>query len=456
MNIPQPTTDIISAISSASGTAAIAIVRLSGKGAAEKLDKIFRGKKKVINAKHKEIIFGKIMDDKQVLDEVVLNVYHAPNSYTGEDLIEIFCHGSLFIQQRILQLLFSEGIRLAEAGEFTMRAFLNGKMDLSQAEAVADIIHADTKKSHHLAMQQMRGGYSEIIKKLREELIQFRAMLELELDFAEEDVEFADRNNLRILLEKIKKIIADLIASFALGNVLKNGVAVVIAGKPNVGKSSLLNTLLKEDKAIVSSIPGTTRDVIEDSIVLDGIRFRFSDTAGIRKSSDEIERMGIHRSKETMSKAQIIILMFDEFDSQEIKTILEKTKKSYTDAYIIPVLNKIDLFDAEPDISELPSLVLLSVKNKIGIAEIMEQIVHYVKEKDIQSDCIVSNERHLQSLESAMHHLNEIEQAMQNNVPSDLYSIDLKHALHYLGSITGEVSVDNVLEHVFSHFCIGK
>jgi len=241
-----------------------------------------------------------------------------------------------------------------------------------------------------------------------------------------------------------------------LGNVLKNGVAVVIAGKPNVGKSSLLNTLLKEDKAIVSSIPGTTRDVIEDSIVLDGIRFRFIDTAGIRESSDEIERMGIHRSKETMSKAQIIILMFDEFDSQEIKTILEKAKKSYTDAYIIPVLNKIDLFKESPDIRELPSLILLSVKQKTGIQAIIQEILDYVNQKDIQSDCIVSNERHLQSLKSAMNHLNEIEKAMQNNVPSDLYSIDLKHALHYLGSITGEVSVDNVLEHVFSHFCIGK
>ncbi len=456
MNVPQPSTDIISAISSAQGIAAIAIVRLSGKGAAEKLDNIFLGKKKIIDVKHKEIIFGKIMDGENVLDEVVLNIYHAPNSYTGEDLIEIFCHGSLFIQQRILQMLFNEGIRLAEAGEFTMRAFLNGKMDLSQAEAVADIIHADTKKSHHLAMQQMRGGYSEMIKMLRDELIQFRALLELELDFAEEDVDFADKNHLKTLLEKIKKLISELIASFALGNVLKNGVAVVIAGKPNVGKSSLLNALLKEDKAIVSSIPGTTRDVIEDSIVLDGIRFRFSDTAGIRKSKDEIERKGIDRSKATMSKAQIIILMFDDFNSKETKDIVETTKKNYPDAYIIPVLNKIDLFKKKPDISELPPLILLSVKQKTGIQAIIQEILDYVNGKDIQSNCIVSNERHLQSLKSAMHHLNEMEKAIQNNLPSDLYSIDLKHALYYLGSICGEVSVENVLEHVFSHFCIGK
>ncbi len=448
--------DKICAITTASGSGAIAVIRVTGDGCFKDIDKIFEGKESIAKAKHKSILYGNIVDGKALIDDVIISVFHNPHSYTGEDVVEISCHGSIFIQKRIIQLLFEQGIRMAKAGEFTLRAYMNGKMDLAQSEAVADIIRSDSKKSHEIAMQQMRGGYSEVIRGLRKELIHFTSLIELELDFSEEDVEFADRKQLHELLKRVEKTVVNLIDSFALGNVLKNGVNVVIAGKPNVGKSSLLNALLKEDKAIVSAIPGTTRDVIEDSIVLNGIRFRFSDTAGIREAQDEIEDIGIKRAYNKISEAQIVLFLSETKDVDEIESGLSAMKEKYADVCIVGVLNKIDLLD-DDKYKKLPKEHLcVSAKEGIGIDKIVDYLVDYVEKKEIESDVIVSNERHLQALLQAKSSLESVEEALLNNVEIDLLSIDLRHALHHLGSITGEISVDNILESIFSSFCIGK
>lgn len=448
--------DMICAITTASGSGAIAVIRVSGNACFENVDKIFKGKNKIAKSKHKSIIYGNIVAKNEVIDDVLISIFHNPHSYTGEDVVEISCHGSIFIQKRIIQLLFEQGIRMAKAGEFTLRAYMNGKMDLAQSEAIADIISSDTRKSHQLAMQQIRGGYSEIIRGLRKELIHFSSLIELELDFSEEDVEFADRKQLHELLHRVKSTVVNLIDSFALGNVLKNGVNVVIAGKPNVGKSSLLNALLKEDKAIVSAIPGTTRDVIEDSIVLDGIRFRFSDTAGIRKAQDEIEDIGIQRAYDKISEAQIVLFVFETKDIDKIENDLNELREKYVDVCIVGVLNKIDLLD-DDGCKNLPDEHLcISAKKRIGMDKIVDFLVNYVEKKEIESDVIVSNERHLQALLQAKSSLIGVEDGLLKNIEIDLLSIDLKHALHHLGSITGEISVDNILENIFSSFCIGK
>jgi tRNA modification GTPase len=448
--------DKICAITTASGSGAIAVIRVTGDACFKDVDKVFEGKESIAKAKHKSILYGNMVDGKVVIDDVIISIFHNPHSYTGEDVVEISCHGSIFIQKRIIQLLFEQGIRMAKAGEFTLRAYMNGKMDLAQSEAVADIISSDTRKSHEVAMQQMRGGYSEVIRGLRKELIHFTSLIELELDFSEEDVEFADRKQLDALLHRVKTTVVNLIDSFALGNVLKNGVNVVIAGKPNVGKSSLLNALLKEDKAIVSAIPGTTRDVIEDSIVLDGIRFRFSDTAGIREAQDEIEDIGIRRAYDKISEAQIVLFVSEAKDIEGIENELTELREQYADISIIGVLNKIDLLD-DSSYKKLPKKHLcISAKEGKGIDEIVKYLIDFVEKKEIESDVIVSNERHLQALQQAKISLMGVEDGLKKNIATDLLSIDLKHALHHLGSITGEISVDNILENIFSSFCIGK
>jgi tRNA modification GTPase len=458
--------DTICALSTPAGTGAIGIIRLSGPDSIDLCRKFFTSGNKEINLEKvpsHTVHFGKFSDGDFLIDEVLVTVFRNPHSYNGQDIVEISCHGSVYIQQRILELLLTAGARLAEPGEFTLRAFLNGKFDLSQAEAVADLIASNSESSHRLAMSQMRGGFSHKIGELRARLIDFASLIELELDFSEEDVEFADRTALFQLLEKIKSEIDNLKSSFALGNVMKHGIPVAIVGKPNVGKSTLLNALLNEERAIVSEIPGTTRDAIEDTISIQGVTFRFIDTAGLRHTEDTIENMGIDRTYEKMNQASVVLYVFDittasekEIDEAiaDIRVQLDDPQKQ-----IIPVANKTDmLMEAPHSFKKLVELdtLFVSAKRNENINLITERLLKSVHSGETGDQTIVYSLRHFEALTRAGQSIESIEKGFADNVPSDLIATDIRQALYHLGAITGEVTTDELLGNIFGKFCIGK
>ena len=459
--------DTIVALATPSGAGAIAVIRLSGKDAISIADSCFKSvksKKSLSNQKTHTIHLGHIIDDQRTIDEVLVSVFKNPNSYTGEDVVEVSCHGSNYIQQEIIQLFLRKGCRMATAGEFTLRAFLNAKLDLSQAEAVADLISSDNEASHQIAMQQMRGGFSSEIAKLREELLNFASLIELELDFAEEDVEFADRAQFKELVERIQFVLKRLIDSFAVGNVIKNGIPVAIVGEPNVGKSTLLNVLLNEERAIVSDIAGTTRDTIEDEISIGGIGFRFIDTAGIRETKDVIEGLGIQKTFEKIEQAQVVIYLFDASDfkstSSTFKVEIEKIKNKYPQKPLIIIANKIDKISEENILnlkSEIPDVELLSAKTNIGVDSLQDKLLSFVNTGALRNnDTIVTNSRHYDSLLKAFEEVDKVKQGLESGLSGDLMAIDIRQALYYFGEITGEITNDDLLGNIFANFCIGK
>tara|TARA_B110001454_G_C12721802_1_gene435019 strand:- start:441 stop:1799 length:1359 start_codon:yes stop_codon:yes gene_type:complete len=445
--------DTICALATGSGIGAIAIVRISGNQAINICNKVFS--KNLEDVKSHTIHFGTIKNDKELIDEVLLSVFKNPYSFTGEDVIEISCHGSVFIQQQILQLLTKNGSRMANPGEFTLRAFTNGKMDLSQAEAVADLIASESKKAHKIAINQMRGGFSDDLKKLREQLINFASLIELELDFSEEDVEFANREQFNELLLLIKEKLTKLIDSFQLGNVIKNGIPVAILGAPNVGKSTLLNTLVNEDRAIVSEIAGTTRDTIEDIINIEGVQFRFIDTAGLRDTSNKIEIIGIQKALEKAEKAKVIIYLLDataNFKAQEKE--IKKIKKLQNK--MIVVVNKTDL---NPNICKTlkkKNYLFISAKNKDGIEDLTKTITSIIDINLSSDETIISNSRHQEELSKTLVEIIAVIEGLNNDISGDLLAINIRQALYHLGLITGEVTTDDLLGNIFSKFCIGK
>lgn len=465
--IPQET---IVALATPSGAGAIAIIRLSGKEAISIAAQVFESVsgKDITTQKTHTIHLGHIVDYTKVLDQVLLSIFKGPNSYTGENIVEISCHGSVFIQQQIIQLLLRKGAKMAQAGEFTLRAFLNGKLDLSQAEAVADLIASDNEASHQIAMQQMRGGFSNEIAKLREELLNFASLIELELDFAEEDVEFADRTAFHELINRIEFVLKRLIDSFAVGNVIKNGIPVAIVGEPNVGKSTLLNALLNEERAIVSDIAGTTRDTIEDELVINGIGFRFIDTAGIRETKDVVESIGIQKTFEKIEQAQVVILLLDAKELQvsglKFQVEIEKIKNKFPQKPLVVILNKVDLLskDAVQAIrQELETLNLkletISAKQKIGIDELKNTLLSFVNTGALRNnETIVTNTRHYDSLLKALEEIQKVKWGLDSGISSDLMAIDIRSALFFFGEITGEVTNDELLGNIFANFCIGK
>ena len=453
-------TDNIVALATPSGTGAIAVIRVSGPEAIILVDKLFKSIKGKALAQQKShtIHLGNIVDDDKILDEALVSIFKGPHSYTGENVVEISCHGSPFIQQQIIQLLLRNGCRAASAGEFTLRAFLNGKMDLSQAEAVADLIASDSEAAHDIAMQQMRGGFSNEIQELRQELLNFASLIELELDFSQEDVEFADRTQFNELLTRISTVLKKLIDSFALGNVIKNGIPVAIVGQPNVGKSTLLNVLLNEERAIVSEIAGTTRDTVEDHICIKGIGFRFIDTAGIRETVDVVEKIGIERTFEKIEKARLIIYLFDgmEFDKTELKQIQQR----YPNKRLLPICNKMDLLNPnqkEKIASEIPDVLFLSAKLKEGISELETRLLSLVDSGALSGDTtIVTNSRHYDALLKALEEIQKVQGGIDLQLSGDLLAIDIRQALYHLGEITGQISNDELLGNIFANFCIGK
>jgi tRNA modification GTPase len=455
--------DTIIALATSSGVGAIAVIRLSGEKAIEIVNQHFHSKfknKSLTNVKTHTIHLGNIVDSEHIIDEVLVSVFKNPNSYTGENVVEISCHGSVYIQQEILQLFIKNGVRNANPGEFTLRAFLNGKMDLSQAEAVADLIASNSAASHQVALQQMRGGFSSEIEKLRQQLLNFASLIELELDFAEEDVEFADRAEFKKLITQISEVLKRLIDSFALGNVLKNGIPVAIVGEPNVGKSTLLNALLNEEKAIVSHIAGTTRDAIEDEMVIDGVAYRFIDTAGIRKTEDFVENIGIQKTHTTIEKAQLVLHLFDSRNLDSLASKISELKEKYPSKNILTIVNKSDLLSKE-QISQLKSqlsnIIILSAKSNIGIHELTTTLTQLANKGALSNnETIVSNARHFEALNNAFNSIKEIQKSLDQNVSTDLFAIDIRQALFYLGEITGEVTTEDLLGNIFANFCIGK
>jgi tRNA modification GTPase len=462
----------IVALATPSGAGAVAIIRMSGVNAISIASEVFQSVsgKDITTQKTHTIHLGTIVDDEKIYDQVLLSIFKNPNSYTGENVIEISCHGSTFIQQQIIQLLLRKGCRMAQAGEFTLRAFLNGKLDLSQAEAVADLISSDNEASHQIAMQQMRGGFSSEIKKLREELLNFASLIELELDFAEEDVEFADRTQFHDLLNRIEFVLKRLIDSFAVGNVIKNGIPVAIVGEPNVGKSTLLNALLNEERAIVSEIAGTTRDTIEDELVIGGIGFRFIDTAGIRETIDVIESIGIKKTFEKIEQAQVVLFIIDSLqliidNENNLKIEIEKIRNQFPLKPLIVVINKIDSLNKEQtkllleklSIINYPLSIKISAKNKTGIDELKNQLLSFVNTGALRNnETIVTNTRHYDSLLKALEEIQKVKFGLHSGIPSDLMAIDIRQALYYFGEITGEVTNDELLGNIFANFCIGK
>ena len=462
--IPHET---IVALATPSGAGAIAVIRLSGADAIAIAAEVFESVsgKDISKQKTHTIHLGHIVDGTKVYDQVLLSIFKGPNSYTGENVVEISCHGSVFIQQQIIQLLLRKGAKMAQAGEFTLRAFLNAKLDLSQAEAVADLISSDNEASHQIAMQQMRGGFSNEIAKLREELLNFASLIELELDFAEEDVEFADRTAFYELLTRIEFVLKRLIDSFAVGNVIKNGIPVAIVGEPNVGKSTLLNALLNEERAIVSDIAGTTRDTIEDELVIDGIGFRFIDTAGIRETKDVVESIGIQKTFEKIEQAQVVLYLSPlapegGIEVETLKTEIAQIKNQYPLKILLVIFNKMDLME-EKLISNLKSQIsnsiFISAKNKTGIDELKNQLLSFVNTGALRNnETIVTNTRHYDSLLKALEEIQKVRFGLDNNISSDFMAIDIRQALFHFGEITGQVSNDELLGNIFANFCIGK
>jgi tRNA modification GTPase len=450
---------------------AIAVIRISGPGTTAICEKIFRpfdNNAHLDDQKGYTVLFGEIYSGDVVIDEVLVTVFRAPHSYTGENSIEISCHGSPFIVRKILELLITNGANAAKPGEFTRRAFFNGKMDLLQAEAVADIVASKTRASHKIAINQMRGGFSAEIRKLRQELLDFASLIELELDFGEEEVEFADRTKLKVIIRRVKDISDKLAGSFKLGNALKNGIQVAIVGKPNSGKSTLLNALLMEDRALVSEIPGTTRDSIEDSVVIDGIEYRFIDTAGLRETSDIIEMMGIKKTHEKIDQASVILLTDEISDTPEsinkrMSLLREMTRES--DKKLILLINKIDLSPEDRkielaekiDLEDSDSLLFISAKEKTGLDDLRTKLSEIVmKERLSSDDVIITNIRHYEALKNVSESLGRVMSGLENQIPEDLIAIDIRQAIHYLGEITGEITSDEILSNIFRNFCIGK
>ena len=458
-------TDNIVAIASPAGMGAISLIRVSGNDCINQIDNIFYAfdKIKLENQESHTLKLGYIKDGDEIIDKVLVTVFRNPKSYTGEDLVEISCHGSIYIQEKILQTILKNNCRIADPGEFTLRSFLNGKMDLSEAEAVADLIASNTKASHKLALNQMRGGFKNDINKLREELVNFASLIELELDFSQEDVEFANIDRLNDLVSIIEIQLTDLVKSFKIGNVIKNGLPIVIVGKPNSGKSTLLNCLLNEEKAIVSSIPGTTRDYIEDQININGIKCRFIDTAGIRKTEDKIENLGIKKTYEKIEEAEIILYLIDKsiLDDKNIDDYIieiDKIKKDFREKEILVLINKCDISTKILD-DNLVSLSALQISAKMGlnIDKLIERISTYMSKLNIDShNVIVTNSRHLDLLSKTLDEIKKIKLSIKQNISSDLLSIDIKQASYFLGELTGEISNDELLGNIFSKFCIGK
>lgn len=461
------TEDIICAISTPPGMGAIAIIRLSGKGCRALVDRVFHSPslKSLETVTPNTVHFGWIKADDEVVDEVLVTVFRAPHSFTGEDSVEISCHGSVYIQQRIMQLLLAQGARLAEAGEFTRRAFGNGKFDLSQAEAVADLIASSSRASHRVAMNQMRGGFAKKLSILRDKLLQFVSLIELELDFSEEDVEFANREQLYLLTEQIEQEIGKLVSSFRLGNAIKSGIPVAIIGETNAGKSTLLNLLLNEEKAIVSDIHGTTRDVIEDTMNIGGVTFRFIDTAGIRQTSDAIETMGIERTFQKIEQASIVLWVVDVTTSPEkiealVSSILPKTK----DKYLILLFNKADLLSQEmqagiqhilPEVGD--DRLVISAKKQQNTGQLQELLVKAAAIPSIsEEDVIVTNLRHYEALQKAYEAILRVREGIEIGITHDFLSQDIRECMYHLGEITGQISTDEILGNIFSKFCIGK
>ena len=472
--------DTIVALATPAGAGAIAVIRVSGKEAVYMVAPLFksRANKDLLHEATHTLHLGNIVDDQRIIDEVLVSVFHGPRSYTGENTIEISCHGSPYIQQEIIQLLIRKGCRSAEAGEFTLRAFLNGKMDLSQAEAVADLISSENQASHQLAMQQMRGGFSNEIKKLREELLNFASLIELELDFAEEDVEFANREQFSALIIKIQNVLKRLVDSFSVGNVIKNGIPVAIVGEPNVGKSTLLNALLNEERAIVSDIAGTTRDSIEDEISIGGIGFRFIDTAGIRETEDVVESIGIKRTFEKIGQSQVVVVLVDsisliqnsEFRIQNsemefIQTEVEKIRNRFPQKPLIVVANKVDKLSEEQrtrlseQLGQLQgsTLMMLSAHTGEGVEELQQKLLEFVNTGELRNNnTIVTNSRHYNALLKALEEINRVQEGLNANLSGDLLAIDIRQALFHFGEITGEITNDDLLGNIFANFCIGK
>ena len=453
--------ETIVALATPNGLGAISVIRISGLNAISITEKLFKpkGNKKLSNQKSHTVHLGHLIRNGHELDEVLVTLFKGPHSYTGENTIEISCHGSTYIQQEIIDLFIENGIRVANPGEFTLRAFINGKMDLNQAEAVADLIASENEGSHKLAMEQMKNGFSNDLKKLRAELLHFSSMIELELDFSQEDVEFAERSEFKKLTIKIQSELEKLIDSFKSGNVLKNGISVAIAGKPNAGKSSLLNTLLNEDKAIVSDIPGTTRDSIEDSLVIDGINFRFTDTAGLRETKDVIESKGIKKTKEKINSARILIYLFDSNDTsfKEINSDLKSFKRE--DLSILLVRNKVDLKNTNQIlINELEKfeIIEISANNGDSVNLLKKRLINEINILNPYTDTVISNSRHYEALMNALKAIEEVNIGLKNDISGDLLSVDIRKSIEHLAEITGEITNDDVLGNIFANFCIGK
>jgi len=457
--------DTIIALATPAGMGAIAIIRISGKDAITVTNRFFKSKykeKDLNKVKSHSIHIGNIIDENRIIDEVLVSVFKTPHSYTGENIVEINCHGSTYIQKEIIQLFIKNGVRQANPGEFTLRAFLNGKMDLTQAEAVTDLIASDSEVSHKIALQQMRGGFANEIMQLRQELLNFASLIELELDFAEEDVEFADRTQFTNLVNKISTNLKQLIDSFALGNVLKNGIPIAIVGEPNVGKSTLLNALLNEERAIVSNIAGTTRDSIEDELIINGINFRFIDTAGIRETTNVVENIGIKKTFENIEKAQLVLFLFsaDKLKKEELKMKkeLHLIEKKFPNKKILPLINKIDLLnDEEIEALKTKNAIFISSKEKTGIRQLKKALTNLANLGALSNNqTVVSNSRHFEALNQAYNAIKEVQKGIENNISSDLFATDIRTALHYLGLISGEVTTEDLLGNIFANFCIGK
>jgi tRNA modification GTPase len=449
--------DTIVAIATAPGLGAIAVIRLSGKEAIRIADACFKGKKLAEQPSH-TLHFGIFHQNDKMIDEVVMGLYRAPKSYTGEEVVEISCHGSPYIQQLILEACIEAGARMAKPGEFTQRAFLNGKLDLTQAESVADLIASNTEASRQTALQQMRGGFSKELQALREDLIKFSALIELELDFSEEDVEFADRTALYTLVNSAIDEVSKLVSSFRVGNVIKNGVSTAIIGRPNAGKSTLLNHLLNENRAIVSDIAGTTRDTIEEILNIDGILFRLIDTAGIRESTDVIEQIGVEKSLSKMREAGIVLYLFDvrELSSEELRRQQEEFASEGIQALLVG--NKTDLMGMEASrqkFAEFPEILFISAKSDIG--DLKKRLVDQVIGGNINTEnTIITNVRHYTALQEVLKALGDVQAAMDARLTGDLVALDIRRCLYFLGEIAGEVSNEDRLDYIFSKFCIGK
>lgn len=459
--------DTIIALATPAGVGAISVIRLSGDEAIQIASRFFRSVrgKRLEDQKSHTIHLGHITEDEKVLDQVLVSIFKNPHSYTGENVVEISCHGSSYIQQEIIQLFLKNGCRMADNGEFTMRAFLNGKMDLSQAEAVADVIASNSAASHQMAIQQMRGGISNELEELRAQLLDFAALIELELDFSGEDVEFADRTKFKELVHTISSVLKKLIDSFAFGNAMKNGIPVAIIGEPNVGKSTLLNALLNEEKAIVSDIAGTTRDAIEDELIIDGVAFRFIDTAGIRETDDVVESIGIKKAYEKAENAQLIIFLIDSNKFAQNKEAfineIANIKERFPHKRLLIIANKIDALDVtekETIQSTVTPILLLSAKQKIGIDDLQTELLSLVNTGALSNnETIVTNSRHFEALNLALESIYAVRDGIDAHISSDLFAIDIRECLRHLGNITGEYDVDkDILGHIFSNFCIGK